>query len=211
MELQLINSTKKIKLPEGIFDCEFNEPLVHQLVTAYMSGGRSGNHCQKTRAEVSGGGIKPWRQKGTGRARAGTSRGPIWRKGGLAFAAKPRSYKQKLNKKAYRVAMCSILSELYRQNRFLVVEELKIAAPKTKEVIKTLADFFKDMPAREDNKLDRVLIITDEADQNLVLGSRNIPYMQIRDAMNIDPVSLVNADKVVITKKALKSIEEWLE
>src|SRR5690242_6442407 len=121
MELELINSSKKVKLPESIFNCDFKETLVHQAVTSYLSSGRAGTHAQKTRAEVRGGGIKPWRQKGTGRARAGTIRSPLWRKGGVIFAAKPRSYKQKMNKKAYRSALCSIFSELIRQNRLAVI------------------------------------------------------------------------------------------
>src|SRR5688572_9675616 len=137
MELQLINSTKKVKLPAAIFDCEFKESLIHQVVTAYLSGGRAGTQAQKTRAEVRGGGIKPWRQKGTGRARAGTIRSPLWRKGGVIFAAKPRSYEQKVNKKSYRSALCSIFSELIRQNRLVAVEALSIESPKTKDFLKT--------------------------------------------------------------------------
>src|SRR5579872_7175862 len=143
MELQLINSTKKVKLPEEIFNCDFKEALIHQAVTSYLSSGRSGTHAQKTRAEVSGGGIKPWRQKGTGRARAGTIRSPLWRKGGVIFAAKPRSYKQKMNKKAYRLAICSILSELIRQDRFAILESFAVETHKTKDFLKTLNELLK--------------------------------------------------------------------
>ncbi len=208
MDLQLVNSTKKVKLANEIFECEFNEPLIHQAVTAFLAGARSGTQAQKTRSEVSGGGIKPWRQKGTGRARAGTIRSPLWRKGGIIFAAKPRSYKQKVNKKAYRGAICSIFAELNRQSRFAVVEALEIKTPKTKAFLEMLNGFFKS--ADKDIKDQRIVIITEDLDANLILASRNLPYVEIRESMSIDPVVLVNADKVLVTKDALKSIEEWL-
>lgn len=202
MELQLINSDKKIKLPTGVFDREFKESLIHQVVTAYLAAKRSGTHQQKTRAEVRGGGIKPWRQKGTGRARAGTIRSPLWRKGGVIFAARPRDYSQKVNKKAYRTAMSSILSELIRQDRLVAIDKFELDTAKTKSLIKMLNDL----------KLGQdVLIITDSVEGNLELAARNLPYVEIRKPLDIDPVALVNADKVLVTKDALKRIEEWLE
>jgi large subunit ribosomal protein L4 len=212
MELQLLNSSKKVKLADEIFSCEFKEALIHQAVTSYLSSGRAGTSAQKTRSEVSGGGIKPWRQKGTGRARAGTIRCPLWRKGGVIFAAKTRSYKQKMNKKAYRAAICSILSELLRQERFAVVETLTAETPKTQDFLKTLNDLFKDK-AKENVDLSKskILIITHALDDNLARASRNLPRVEIRDAQNLDPVVLVNAEKVVITKESLKNIEEWLK
>jgi len=212
MELQLINSTKKVKLPAAIFDCEFKEALIHQAVTSYMSSGRAGTVAQKTRAEVSGGGIKPWRQKGTGRARAGTIRSPLWRKGGVIFAAKPRSYKQKMNKKAYRSAICSILSELIRQNRFAVVENLVVDTHKTKDFLKNINELLKDtLEGGVGLSKNRVLIITDAQDDNLIRASRNLSTVEVREAQHLDPVVLVNAEKVLITKASLKKIEEWLE
>jgi large subunit ribosomal protein L4 len=210
MDLQLVNSTKKIKLSAAVFGCEFNEPLIHQAVTAFLAGGRAGTQAQKTRSEVRGGGIKPWRQKGTGRARAGTIRSPLWRKGGVIFAAKPRSYKQKMNKKAYRVAICSIMSELNRQNRFAAIETLTLETPKTKAFLEILNGFFKE-GSTKDVKDQRILIVTDTLDANLILAARNLPYVEIREPLAIDPAVLVNADKVLVTKNALKSIEEWLE
>lgn len=212
MELQLIDSSKKVKLPASIFECEFKEALVHQAVTSFMTSGRAGTHAQKTRAEVRGGGIKPWRQKGTGRARAGTIRSPLWRKGGVIFAAKPRSYKQKINRKAYRVAICSILSELIRQDRFAVVESLAIETHKTKDFLKTLNELFKDSIKTGLNlSKSRILVITDTLEENLVRASRNLPGLELRTAQELDPVVLVNAEKVLITKASLKNIEEWLK
>lgn len=212
MEIQLVNSTKKIKLPEEIFDCEFKEPLIHQAVTSYLSTGRAGTHAQKTRAEVRGGGIKPWKQKGTGRARAGTIRSPLWRKGGVIFAAKPRSYKLKMNKKAYRAAMRSILSELIRQSRMLPVDNFALESPKTKLFISALENLFKDTKKEDKSICDqRVLIISDKLDANLALATRNLHNVAVRESLNIDPVVLVNADKIIITKEALKRIEEWLK
>lgn len=208
MELQLLDSSKKVKLTAGIFDCDFNEALIHQAVTAYLSSGRAGTKAQKTRSEVSGGGIKPWRQKGTGRARAGTIRSPLWRKGGVIFAAKPRSFQQKVNKKAYRGALCSILSELIRQNRMAAVEEIALKAPKTKDFVKFLTDLLKESFTE---KNQRILLVTETENENLTLAARNVPYVEVRSPLSLDPVVLVNADKVVITKAALKSIEEWLK
>lgn len=189
-----------VSVSELAFGKEFNQDLVHQAVVAYMAGSRQGTKAQKTRSEVSGGGKKPWRQKGTGRARAGTIRSPIWRSGGVTFAAKPRDYEQKLNKKMYRAAMRCIMSELARQERLLVVEEFAIDAPKTKALLGKLAQF----------ELSDVLIVTDEVNENLYLAARNLHKVDVRDAQGLDPVSLIRFEKVVVTVSALKKIEEAL-
>jgi large subunit ribosomal protein L4 len=202
MELQLLGKKKKIDLAETVFGCEYNEPLIHQVVTAYMSAGRAGTAAQKTRSEVRGGGIKPWAQKGSGRARAGTIRSPIWRKGGVTFAAKPRSYEQKVNKKMYRAAIRSILSELIRLERMSVVESFAVETPKTRVLIELLNDM----------KLgQKVLIITETVDENLYLSSRNLRYVDVRDVAAVDPVALVGSEKVLITVGALKQLEELLK
>lgn len=193
-------SEKKLTLSDKIFGCEFNEPLIHQVVISYLSAARAGTKAQKTRSEVSGGGRKPWRQKGTGRARAGTIRSPLWRGGGQIFAAKPRDYAQKVNKKMYRGAICSILSELLRQKRLKIFEEFKIASNKTAELVKLLKQL----------DLTNVLIITNEVDQNLYLAGRNIPYVDIRDIQNIDPLALIKADQVIITVDAIRQLEDKL-
>jgi large subunit ribosomal protein L4 len=203
MELQLAGKKKKIELPDTVFCCEFNEALIHQVVTAYLAGGRAGTAAQKTRSEVRGGGIKPWAQKGSGRARAGTIRSPIWRKGGVTFAAKPRSYEQKVNKKMYRVAIRSILSELIRTERLAIVESFTVETPKTRDLIKQLAEF------KANN--GRLLIITEEVEENLYLSSRNLINVDIRDVAAVDPVVLVGAEKVIITVAALKQFEELLK
>ena len=187
-------------MSEVAFGKDFNEPLVHQVVVAFMAGGRQGSKAQKTRSEVSGGGKKPWRQKGTGRARAGTIRSPIWRSGGVTFAAKPRDYEQKVNRKMYRGALQCILSELVRQERLVVVDEFALDAPKTKalqEKLKALS-------------LDNVLIVTDQVDENLFLSARNLPHVDVRDAQGVDPVSLIAFEKVLVTVPALKKLEEAL-
>lgn len=204
MEIKMINSKKKLDLADAVFACEFNEPLVHQVVTAYMNAGRAGTKAQKTRAEVSGGGKKPWKQKGTGQARAGTIRSPIWRKGGVTFAAKPRSFKQKVNKKMFKGAMRSIVSELIRQDRMLVTPSFEVESLKTKALLQKL----KDVKAE-----GSVLIITDNVDENLYLSARNLQYVDIRDtaASAADPVAFVKADKVIITESAMKEIEELLK
>ena len=204
MELKLINSQKKLKLSDEVFNCAFNEALVHQVVTAYLAAGRAGTKAQKTRAEVSGGGAKPWKQKGTGRARAGTIRSPLWRKGGRIFAAKPRDYQQKVNKKMYKGALRSIFSELIRQDRLLIVSELIVQAPKTKLLLKTL---------NEMNIEGNALIIADTVEDNLYLAARNIPHVEVHDAVVTiaNPVSLVRADKVIVTEAALKEIEGLLK
>lgn len=184
---------------DAVFDAKFNEPLVHQAVTAYLAGGRAGTVKQKNRSDVRGGGIKPWNQKGTGRARAGTSRSPIWRSGGVTFAARPRSYKQKLNQKMYRAAMRSIFSELARQER-LVITGVSVAEPKTK----LLAAELKNLSA------ENALVVVAESDDNLNLASRNLPNTSCVDVKGVNPVNLMRHDKVVMTPEALQKIEEWL-
>ncbi|MDD5273422.1 MAG: 50S ribosomal protein L4 [Methylovulum sp.] len=198
--LNAADSAGQLEVPESVFGQGFNETLVHQLVVRYMAGGRAGTKAQKTRSDVSGGGIKPWRQKGTGRARSGTIRSPIWRTGGVAFAARPRNYEQKLNKKMFRVGIKSILSELLRQERLVVSSDILPSTPKTKEMVVKL----KSLDAK------RVLIIVGELDTNLVLAARNIPYLEVVEAINLSPVLLVAADKVIATPEALKIIEERL-
>ena len=189
-----------VDVSETVFGQSFNETLVHQLVVRYMAGARAGTKAQKTRSDVSGGGAKPWRQKGTGRARAGTTRSPIWRTGGVAFAARPRNYEQKLNKKMFRVGIRSILSELLRQDRLVVSSDIIPTTVKTKELNAKL----KLIDAK------RILIIVDSVDENLALASRNIPYVEVIEAANLSPVLLVAADKVVATPAALKQLEERL-
>jgi large subunit ribosomal protein L4 len=201
MELTITGSGNSVAVSDATFSREFNESLVHQVVTAYLAGARQGSRAQKTRSEVSGGGRKPWKQKGSGRARAGTIRSPIWRSGGVTFAAKPQGHSQKVNRKMYRAAMQVILSELVRQERLLVVEELTVSGPKTKELTAKL---------KEQGLLENTLIVSEEVDQNLYLASRNIPRVDVRDVESVDPVSLVGFDKVVVTVSALKKIEEML-
>jgi len=183
-----------------VFGQLFNETLIHQLVTKYLAGARAGTKAQKTRSEVSGGGIKPFRQKGTGRARAGTTRGPIWRSGGVTFAAKPKSFEQKINKKMYKVGIRSIFSELLRQERLVVSNDIIPATAKTKDLNQKLKSI--------DGK--RILIIADDVNENLILAARNIPYVEVATAETVNPVSLVSADKVIVTSGALKQIEERL-
>ena len=194
------DSAGKAVVAEADFGQSFNETLVHQLVTRYLAGSRAGTKAQKTRSDVSGGGSKPWRQKGTGRARSGTIRSPIWRTGGVAFAARPRSYEQKLNKKMFRVGVRSILSELLRQDRLVVSSDILPATTKTKELNNKL----KTIDAK------RILIIVDNVDANLALAARNIPYVDVIEAVNLNPVLLVSADKVIATPGALKLLEERL-
>jgi len=189
-----------IQVSDVTFGREYNEDLVHQVVTAYLAAGRQGSRAQKTRAEVRGGGKKPWRQKGTGRARAGSIRSPLWRGGGVIFAAKPQDHSQKVNKKMYRAALQVILSELARQQRLIVVENFALEAPKTKSLIKALGDY----------GLEDVLIVSEEVSENLYLASRNLHKVDVRDVQGVDPVSLVAFDKVMVTMSALKKIEEML-
>lgn len=189
-----------IEVSENAFGREFNQDLVHQTVVAYLAGGRQGTRAQKNRSAVSGGGRKPFRQKGTGRARAGTIRSPIWRSGGVTFAAQPQDHSQKLNRKMYRAAMRSILSELARQERLTIVEEFTVDLPKTKSLIAKLSDF----------NLREALIVTEEVNENLYLASRNLYRVDICDVAGVDPVSLINSANVVLTLAALKKFEEIL-
>jgi large subunit ribosomal protein L4 len=201
MTMQLaVTGGKNIKVSEATFGRDFSEPLVHQVVTAYLAGARSGTKAQKSRAAVSGGGKKPFKQKGTGRARAGTIRSPIWRGGGKTFAAVPRDHSQKVNRKMYRGAVQAILSELVRQDRLIIVESFELAQPKTSELIEKL----------EGLNFTTGLIIADEIGDNLFLASRNLPGVYVMDVGAIDPVSLVGAERVIMTVAAVEKVQEWL-
>jgi large subunit ribosomal protein L4 len=201
MTMQLtVAGGKDIKVSEATFGREFSEALVHQVVTAYLAGGRAGTKAQKNRSAARGGGRKPWRQKGTGRARAGTIRSPIWRGGGRTFAATPRDHSQKVNRKMYRGAMQAILSELVRQDRLLVVDSLDVAEPRTAVLLGKLSEL----------GFEKGLIVTNELDENLYLASRNVPGVYTVDVSGIDPVGLVAADKVIMTVDAVEKIQEWL-
>lgn len=200
MELVMKDAQGALQVSETTFGREFNEALIHQVVVAYANGARQGTRAQKSRSEVSGGGKKPWRQKGTGRARAGSIRSPIWRSGGVTFAARPQDHSQKVNKKMYRAALQSILSELVRQERLIVVEQFAIDAPKTKDLVAKLKGL----------ELNDVLIVTPEVDENLFLAARNLYKVDVRDVTGLDPVSLIAFDKVLITADAVKQIEEML-
>jgi large subunit ribosomal protein L4 len=191
---------KKIDVSEATFGRDFSEALVHQVVTAYLAGARAGTKAQKSRSTARGGGRKPWRQKGTGRARAGTIRSPIWRGGGRTFAATPRDHSQKVNRKMYRGAMQAIFSELVRQDRLVVVDSLELAEPKTKALIASLVEL----------GFEKGLIVSNEFNENVYLASRNIPGVYVLDASSVDPVSLVAADKVIMTVDAVEKIQEWL-
>ena len=200
MNLNILGAKKELNVSDVTFGREFNEALVHQVVVSYMAGGRQGTKAQKTRSEVNGGGRKPFRQKGTGRARAGTIRSPIWRGGGATFAAKPRDFSKKVNKKMYRGAMQAILSELVRQERLLVANEFVVEAPKTKEIVVKLRKL----------ELDSVLIVVKEVDDNLFLAARNLKDVDVVDVHGVNPVNLIGFDKVLFTVEALKSAEEEL-
>lgn len=193
-------SDKAVELSEATFGRQYNEALVHQVVVSYMAGARQGTRAQKTRAEVNGGGRKPFRQKGTGRARAGTIRSPIWRGGGQTFASKTQDFSQKVNRKMYRGAMQSILSELIRQERLIVAEDFAVDAPKTKEVQERLKSF----------DLENVLVVVEEVDSNLYLGARNLRNVEVIDVHAVNPVDLIGFDKVLFTVGALKKAEELL-
>jgi large subunit ribosomal protein L4 len=193
-------SDRAVELSESTFGRQFNEALVHQVVVAYMAGARQGTRAQKTRSEVNGGGRKPYRQKGTGRARAGTIRSPIWRGGGVTFANKTQDFSQKVNRKMYRGAMQSILSELIRQDRLLVAEDFAVDSPKTKQVQALLNEF----------ALDNVLIVVEDVDDNLYLGTRNLRNVDVIDVQGVNPVNLIGFDKVLFTVGALKKAEELL-
>jgi large subunit ribosomal protein L4 len=200
MNLSVIGKEKasSVELSDVAFGREFNEALVHQVVVAYMAGSRAGTRSQKTRSDVSGGGAKPWRQKGTGRARAGTIRSPIWRTGGVTFAARPQDHTQKVNRKMYRGAMQCILSELVRQERLHIVESFEVESPKTKGLVSKLAGY----------GLTEALIVSDTVDENLYLAARNLHKVDIRDIQACDPVSLIAFDKVIMTVAAVKKLEE---
>ena len=191
---------KNIKVSEATFGRDFSEALVHQVVTAYLAGARSGTKAQKNRAAVSGGGKKPFKQKGTGRARAGTIRSPIWRGGGKTFAAVPRDHSQKVNRKMYRGAVQAILSELVRQDRLVIVESFELAQPKTRELVEKLAGL----------NFTTGLVISDEIGDNVFLASRNLPGVYVMDVAAMDPVSLVGAERVIMTVAAVEKVQEWL-
>ena len=202
MKIELLSNTKNkdISISSDIFSKEFNESLIHQAVVSFMASSRQGSSKQKNRSEVRGGGKKPYRQKGTGRARAGTIRSPLWRGGGVTFAARPRDYSKKLNKKMYRAAIKSIFSELVRQNRLVAIEKPTLKKPKTKEFASFLNEF----------SLSRVLIITEEPDINLYLSARNIPNVDVITVREINPINLLKPQKVAVTSEALKQIEGWI-
>lgn len=200
MEIQLRDGGQAIEVSANAFGKEYNETLVHQIVVAYMAAARQGTKAQKTRSEVSGGGIKPWRQKGTGRARAGTSRSPLWRTGGVTFAAKNRSFEQKVNKKMYRGAIRSMLSELLRLERLVVVEDIQLDAPKTKQLVTKLKSL----------DLSNVLIVTAGLDEKLALASRNLHKVGYVEATRISPVDLMSHENVLVTTGAIRQLEEWL-
>lgn len=202
LQLQSFDGAKagNITVSDAMFDREYNEPMVHQVVTAYLAGARAGTHAQKTRSEVRGGGRKPFAQKGTGRARAGTIRSPIWRSGGTTFAAKPRDYSQKVNRKVYRNALCSILSELRRNDSLVIVDKIELPSHKTKDLLaKTDALGVKN-----------VLIVTENATGNLALATRNLYNIAATDAAHVNPVALLRFEKVVMSEDSLRKLEESL-
>ena len=202
MKIELLSNSKNkdISISNEVFSKEFNESLVHQAVVSFMAGARQGSAKQKNRSEVRGGGKKPYRQKGTGRARAGTIRSPLWRGGGVTFASRPRNFTKKVNKKMYRAAIKSIFSELVRQNRLVAIEKPVLEKPKTKEIANFLKEF----------SLSKVVIIIDELDMNLYLSARNIPNVDVITVREINPVNLIKSNKVAVTSEALKQIEEWI-
>ena len=202
MKIELLSNTKNkdISISNDVFSKEFNESLIHQAVVSFMASSRQGSAKQKNRSEVRGGGKKPYRQKGTGRARAGTIRSPLWRGGGVTFASRPRDFSKKINKKMYRAAIKSIFSELVRQNRLVAIEKPTLKKPTTKEVASFLNEF----------SLSKVLIITDELDMNLYLSARNIPNVDVITVREINPINLLKPQKVAVTGEALKQIEEWI-
>ncbi|MEM1191334.1 MAG: 50S ribosomal protein L4 [Pseudomonadota bacterium] len=204
MELNIVKPGNEeagtLSVSEATFAREYNEDLVHQVVTSFLAGARQGTRAQKNRSDVSGGGKKPWRQKGTGRARAGTIRSPIWRSGGVTFAARPQDHSVKVNRKMYRAALKTIMSELARQGRLVVVESLDVEAPKTKLLVQQLDGY----------GVNSALLVADEVSENLYLASRNLKAVDVRDVNGIDPVSLLAHDKVMVTVDAVKRIEEML-
>jgi large subunit ribosomal protein L4 len=201
MDIQLHNSTAKLSVSDAIFGVDYNEPLIHQVFTAYLAGGRAGTKAQKSKAMVSGGGKKPWKQKGTGRARAGSIRSPLWRGGGKTFAAVPRDFSQKVNRKMYRGAIRSIVAELTRQGHLIVAETFTVEAAKTKSLSAQLAKL----------EANDILIVTGELDTNLFLSARNIPHVAVCDVEAINPVTLLSHKKVLMTADAVKKLEAWLQ
>lgn len=201
MKLKMVNGATELQVSEAAFGRDFNESLVHQVITAYRNAGRAGTKAQKSRAEVRGGGKKPWSQKGTGQARAGSNRSPIWVGGGRAFAAKPRSFEQKVNRKMYRGALCSMLSELARTERLVVTEALALEAPKTKLLAGQLKAW----------SLASVLIVVEATDEKLFLAARNLPHVEIIEASALNPLSLASHEKVLMTVGAVKMLEERLQ
>lgn len=195
-----VKGGESIQVSDAVFGADYKESLIHQVVTAYMNAARSGTKAQKNRSAVAGGGIKPWRQKGTGRARAGTIRSPIFRTGGVTFAAQPRSYAQKVNRKMYRGALRSILSELVRQDRLMVVGDFSVEAPKTKQLVAKLSEM----------GIGGALIVTEQLDENLLLAARNLYNVEVCGMQDVDPLSLVGFEKIIMTSGALKALEEKL-
>ena len=200
MDLQLHNSKEKIAVSDTVFASDYKESLIHQLVTAYMAGARSGTKAQKNRSAVRGGGAKPWNQKGSGRARAGTIRSPLWRSGGVTFAAQPRDYTQKLNKKMYRAGIRSIFSELARSERLIIVDDITVDAISTKQFLAKMKEL----------GVEKTLVITETGDEKLYLSARNLHHVEITDVAGINPVSLMRYDNVVVAVGAVRTIEEWL-
>jgi large subunit ribosomal protein L4 len=200
MELQLHQSNNTLSVNDSVFDAAYNEALIHQIVTAYMAAGRAGTKAQKTKGMVSGGGRKPWKQKGTGQARAGSNRSPLWRGGGKTHAAVPRDFTQKVNKKMYRGAIRSIVSELARQGHLLVTDSFAVEAPKTQSLLAKLGQI-----GAQD-----ILIVTDNVDTNLFLSARNLPHVDVLDVEALNPLALLSFQKVLITSPAIKKLEAWL-
>lgn len=201
MDIQLKNASGSVSVADAVFGVEYNEALVHQVVTSFFAGARAGTKAQKTRSEVSGGGAKPWKQKGTGRARAGTIRSPIWRSGGVTFAAKPRDFSKKVNRKMYRAAICSIFSELNRTERLLALEAFTVETAKTKDFLKQLQDL---------NVGEDILFILENVDANVYLAARNLSRVTVVDVNAVNPALLLRHEKVVVDKAALEKISEWL-
>ena len=200
MDLQLHDSKAKLSVSDEVFGAEFNEPLVHQVVVAYMNGARAGTKAQKTKGEVRGGGKKPWKQKGTGRARVGSIRSPLWRGGGVIHAAEPRDFSQKVNRKMYRGALRAIVSELARKGHLIVAESFAVAAPKTRGLI----DQLKKVGGND------ILIVTDAVDANLSLSARNLHTVEVCEVTHLNPLTLLSREKVLMTQGAVKKLEAWL-
>jgi large subunit ribosomal protein L4 len=200
MDIQITQSNNKLAVADGVFGADYNEALIHQVVTAYMNAGRAGTKAQKSKAMVRGGGKKPWKQKGTGRARAGSIRSPLWRGGGKTFAAVPRDFSQKVNKKMYRGAIRSIVSELNRQGHLLIAESFAVESAKTKSLVEKLHSL----------GANDILVVTGEVDQGLYLSARNLPHVAVCDVEALNPVALLRHAKVLMTADAVKKLEAWL-